>query len=119
MRAQSGCYFNFPVSCGELANVVDEIRATVGRRTVFLDIPLPGIASTIYFFADLNPATSNPEVYTTIWTKSDLEVLRAALARKPPECVISWGGKLAPMLREILGTYTTVAVRNGAVYCRN
>jgi hypothetical protein len=122
MRAQSGCSFNFPVSCGELANVVDEIRATVGHRTVYLDIPLDDktkVSSTIYFFADLNPATSNPEVLTTIWTKSDLEILRASLARQPPECVISWGGKLAPMLQKILGTYTTAAVRNGVVYCRN
>jgi hypothetical protein len=30
----------------------------------------------------------------------------------------SWGGKLTPMPREIFGSYTTVAVRNGMVYCR-
>jgi hypothetical protein len=122
MRAQSGCYFNFPVSCGELADVIDEIRAAVDHRTVFLDIPLDDktkVSSPIYFFADLNPATSNPEVQGTIWTRSDLDALRGALTRQPPECIISWGGKLAPMLQEIFGSYTTVAVRNGFVYCRN
>jgi hypothetical protein len=121
MRAQSGCSFNFPVSCGDLANVVDEIRAAIGRRTVFVDTPLDDkidVSSSIYFFADLHPATSNPEVLTTVWTKRDLEMLRAAVGRQPPECVISWGGKLTPMLQEIFGSYTTVVVRNGVVYCR-
>jgi hypothetical protein len=108
--------------CGEIANVVDEIRAAVGVRTVFVDIPLDDkidVSPPIYFFADLGPATSNPEVVTTVWTKGDLEVLRAAVARNPPECVISWGGKLTPMLQAIFGSYTSVPVRNGFVYCRN
>ena len=123
MLAQSSCPFNvIPMSCGELANVVDEIRAAVGRRTVFLDVPLDDkidVSSTIYFFADLRPATSNPEVVTTIWTKSDVEDLRAALMRRPPECVISWGGNLTPMLLQSFGRYTTAVVRNGAVYCQS
>ena len=120
MRAESGCPFNFPVSCGDLASVVDELRAAIGQRTVFLDVPLDDkmtVTSTVYFFANLNPATFTPEVVTTMWTKSDLEVLHAGLTRNPPECVISWGGKLTPMLLELLGSYTTVAVRNGVVYC--
>jgi len=62
-----------------------------------LDIPLDGTKGR--FFANLNPATSTPELNTTMWTKDDLKVLRAALTRRP-ECVISWRGKLAPMLQE-------------------
>jgi hypothetical protein len=121
MRAGVACPFHFSVTCGDLARLIDEIRAAVGKRRVFLDIPLDDkitVSSTIYFFADLNPATSNPEVVTTLWTKSDLDGLRATLAQTPPECVISWGGKLTPMLQELLGTYTSLPVRNGAVYCK-
>ena len=122
MRGRAGCYFIFPISCGEIAYMVDDIRSIVSNRTVFLDTPLDNsidVSSTIYFFADLNPATSNPEVETTIWTKSDLEMLRAELKRKPPNCVISWGGELTPMLQTAFGHYTTSYVRNGFVYCRN
>jgi hypothetical protein len=118
-RSASLLYVGMP--CGGGANV-DEIRVAVGRRTVYVDIPLDDQirgSSTLYFFADLNPATATPEVLTTIWTKRDVEDLRAVLARQPPECVISWGGHLAPMLQQAFGSYTTVAVRNGAVYCRN
>jgi hypothetical protein len=39
LQAQSGCFFNVIfMPCGEVANVVDEVRAAIGRRTVFVDI---------------------------------------------------------------------------------
>ena len=121
MRAETGCYFTFTVPCGEITDIVDEIRASVGSRTVYLDIPLDAtmnVSSTIYFFADLNPSTSKPEVLAAIWIKNDLEVLRDELKRNPPACVIKWGGNMTPMLLDIFASYTTVPVRNGFVYCR-
>ena len=120
MGRDQPCYYYFAATCGEVSELIDEIREKIGERTVFLHVGTGAVSSPVYFFGDLNVQVSKPELISTVWVQKDLDELRAELRKSPPDCVINWGhGTETGLLLRLYGHYTSTAIRDGVIYCRS
>jgi hypothetical protein len=122
--AGAKCMNDIDMTCQELRDRMQEIRAKVGERSVYVASTTVGsiLDSAIYFFADLNVGTLAPSIRVLVRVRGDLARLKASLAKKPPECVVSADrngfGDLAVFLLRVYQTYTTDSIRDGFVFCR-